>query len=174
MFLVGVNWCRPWDVRPAWPVYSCWESGLHQQLSLEKSQGSSRLNHGHFPEFDPFSEGVASFVCSWNIALLAVPAVASNVSWSEHSWRVLNMLASASARWIKRTEEKSILGSCVLDYLFGRRGRYEKKSLLFLKWKKLQNFLVGFGSEGEESSQNAECSWFRISCWIHFRKLFKS
>lgn len=41
---------------------------------------------------------------------------------------VLNILASVSTRWIKRTEGKNILGSCVLDYLFGRRGRYEKKA----------------------------------------------
>lgn len=128
MVSIGVNWPRPGEIKAAQPVYSCWESGLHQQLSLEKQQGSSELNRGHCPDFDPFSEGVASFVCCWKVARLAVPAVASSISWLEHSWPVLNTLASVSARSVKGIERKNILGSCVLDYLFGRRGRYEKKA----------------------------------------------
>ena len=98
MFSAGVKWRAPRELKAARPVCSCRESGLRQQLSLAKQPGSSELNRGHLPEFDPFSEGVASFVCSWNIADLAVPAVASSVSWSEHSWPVLNMLASVLAR----------------------------------------------------------------------------
>lgn len=106
--------------------------------------------------------------------LFGCPSWASKVSWSQHSWPVLNTLAAVSARWIKWAEGKKHFG-VLCTWLFVWEGKKDmRRKTLIPKMEKVAKHLVGFGCEGEESSQTAECSWFRISCWICFRKLFLS
>lgn len=60
-------------------------------------------------------------------------------------------------------------------WLFVWEGKEDmRRKTLIPKTEKVAKHLVVFECEGEESSQTAECSWFRISCWMCFRKLFLS
>lgn len=173
MFSGGENWCRAGELQAAGPVYSCWESGLHQQLSLEKQQETVNWTVAISPGSIPSPK-----VLPHLFAVGILPLWMSQLGLQSQLVRA--QLASfkragcslSSLDKVSRGEKHFGL---LCTWLFVWEAKEDmRRETLSPKMEKVAKHLVGFGCEEEESSQTAECSWFRISCWIRFRKLFQS